>query len=339
MKYLSIILLFVAVASASAQNIEFKAANFKEDKEGLKTALEAIKKSDEFLEIGNEAVALIKNPGDNFKQALIGYKVAFDFNPDNDMLNLKIGNCYLYTTQKEKAIKYLKRAGELNSEMDPDYHFYLGQALALEGDFDKALDEFKIFKAEGKSKFVEQLKKLTSKYMKQCKYAMEAIKKPERVWIDNVASINSPADEECPSITVDGETMIFNSNRKNGHEVNELGEYDMDIYSTELNNHQWSKAKNLGAPLNTKQSEGIGGLAYDGQRMLIHKMTDGNTDIYESELNGVTWEAPIVKMAKNVNNDKNQAYACYEPNDIKVYYVQPATSRGNDIFFSGIMIK
>ena len=301
--------------------------------------MNAIKTGDELLGAGNEAVALVTDPGDNFNKALFNYLIAQKLNPDNDQLNLKIGNCYLYTTNKEKAIKHLKRAGELNSDMDPDYHFYLGHALALEEDFDKALDEFKIFKSTGKSKFVEQLKKLTSRYVKQCKEAMQAVKHPVRVWVDNVSGINSSADEENPCISIDGESMLFNSNRSNGHVPNDFLAFDTDIYSTNLSNHVWSKPKNIGAPLNTSAEEGIGGLSYDGQRMLIHKIVEGNLDVYESTLEGTTWSASKVKMAKNVNNEKDQSYGCYEPNNIKVYYVQPGVKGGGDIYFSGIMIK
>ena len=53
-------ILTVAIVSLAymvgAQNVDFKAANFKDDKEGLKKANEAIKKGDDFFELGNEAI-------------------------------------------------------------------------------------------------------------------------------------------------------------------------------------------------------------------------------------------------------------------------------------------
>ena len=92
MRYLSVILLVTAFTNVFAQNVEFKAANFKEKKEELKVVLDAMKVGDEFLELGNEAVALVKDQSDNFRKALHSYQVAYQFNPDNDQLNLKIGS-------------------------------------------------------------------------------------------------------------------------------------------------------------------------------------------------------------------------------------------------------
>jgi len=54
------ITLFFLVLNGYAQNVEFKAANFKNDKEGLKKAEDAISKGDESLVLGKEAVK--KNP-------------------------------------------------------------------------------------------------------------------------------------------------------------------------------------------------------------------------------------------------------------------------------------
>ena len=77
-----------------AQNVEFKAANFKEKKEEFKVAMEQIEKGNEFLDLANEAIALVKLPGDNFKLALQLYLKAQSLNPNNAELNMKIGNCY-----------------------------------------------------------------------------------------------------------------------------------------------------------------------------------------------------------------------------------------------------
>ena len=79
-------LLSVAIVSlaylAGAQNVEFKAANFKDDKEGLKKATEAIKKGDEYFEIANAAIFEVKAPGLNYELALQQYEKAQQFNPN-----------------------------------------------------------------------------------------------------------------------------------------------------------------------------------------------------------------------------------------------------------------
>ena len=67
--------LFTGASSFSQQNIEFKAGNFKDDKEGYKKAIEAIKTADEYRSAGNEAIYAVVIPKENFKMAIQGYDI------------------------------------------------------------------------------------------------------------------------------------------------------------------------------------------------------------------------------------------------------------------------
>ena len=320
------------------QDVEFKYANFKDDKEGLKKALDNIKSGNTESEIGNEAVALVKDPGDHFKKALINYLSANKFNPNSAKLNLKIGNCYLYTSDKAKAYTYLAKALKLNPDIDPMLHFLLGRCYQLNNEFEKSIQEYSSYEEKAKNKYVEEYKKLTAKYKKECKIGEDIIAKKLRVWVDNCTTINSNADEMAPCISADGQNMIFSSTRDNGHPKNEVGEYDADIYQSTNQGKEWSVPENMGDPLSTKEDEQASGLAYDGQRLLLFKSINGNTDIYESVLNGAKWMPPQLKMSSIVNTEFNETYACYEPNDIKIHYIfDGGKNNDKDIYFSGIM--
>ncbi|RMG79624.1 MAG: hypothetical protein D6707_07840, partial [Bacteroidetes bacterium] len=126
---------------------------------------------------------------------------------------------------------------------------------------------------------------------------------------------------------------------KNNHTPNELGEYDSDIYISEFDGKNWSAPKNAGAPLNTPQSEVASALSYDGQRLLLWKVgKDNASKIYESQLKGTSWSEPKEKMSYIVSKEQNNSYACYEPLDIKIYYV--TDKRGDkNIDFSGKMAQ
>ena len=43
-----------------------------------------------------------------YDYAIIDYKLAYKYNPYNPLLNYYLGNCYYFTDQKHKAIKYYK---------------------------------------------------------------------------------------------------------------------------------------------------------------------------------------------------------------------------------------
>ena len=247
-----------------AQNVDFKSANFKEKKEELKVIVEKIAKADAILEEANESIAMVRDPGNKFKEVLVLYKEAYAFNPNNAELNLKMGNCLLYTNEKYNAKTYLDIALELNKSISPMLNFYLGQAEQLEGNWSQAIKYYKAFEETAKNRLAAEYKKISGKYKKECKFGKEIKAAPVRAWVDNIKTINSPNDDYSPCVSADGELLMFTSNRDNGHKKNKFGEYDGDIYASTLNGRNWSKAKNVGTPLSTPNDETASSLAYDG---------------------------------------------------------------------------
>ena len=92
-KILFYIGLFASYSAFSQGNVEFKAGNFKEDKEGYKKAIESIKIADELRNVGNEAIYAVVSPEENFKMAIQSYQSAQKFNSNSAELNFKLGNC------------------------------------------------------------------------------------------------------------------------------------------------------------------------------------------------------------------------------------------------------
>jgi len=181
--------------AAQAQEVEFKAANFKEDKEGFKTAMENIGKGDEFREAGNTAFLAVENTETPFEQAIFYYKKAYAFNPLVASLNLKLGNCYLFTNQKSEAKKYIDKAFQLNKDINPMLWFYMGRTEQLNSSFKQAIKHYKTFESEAKSSTVEEYRKFTKKYIRECNTAQELEANKLRVWVDNMEDLNSPADD------------------------------------------------------------------------------------------------------------------------------------------------
>jgi outer membrane protein OmpA-like peptidoglycan-associated protein/tetratricopeptide (TPR) repeat protein len=94
--------------------------------------------------------------------------------------------------------------------------------------------------------------------------------------------INTAADESCPFIHADNQTLYFNSN---GH----LGYSDKpDLFlAKKLESGSWSEAKNLGYPINTIDDEGSLIVASDGKTAYYasdRNDTRGGLDIYTFEL-------------------------------------------------------
>lgn len=338
MKLLILITLFLGSISAFAQNVEFKSSNFKDDKEGFKTATDAIKTGDEFFEIANDAIFQVQSPGLNYDLALQQYEVAQKFNPNNAELNFKIGVCYLNSPYKEDGIKYAYKAHELNPDCNPFLYYYYGVALQLDGKYDDAVKAFEKFedvyrKADNFSKFV-------TKHKKECKIARGLVNTPIRAWVDNVTELNTANNDFAPSISTDGGEIIFTSDRPNGHEQNEVGQYDTDIYSSSLDG-KWSKPQPVKGGVNTADNEVSNNISYDGTKMLLHREDDGQTDIYQSHLNGLNWSSPE-KMPYQISNSRsNEKYAAYSSDGWSIFFARDNANRssGFDIVYSSMQSK
>lgn len=335
----SLILSGLIAHTAFGQNVEFKSSNFKDQKDELKAVEDGLKEAEEFYELGFDAIFNVKNPEDNFKKALKHYTRAQELNPNNALNNFHLGICYFYSSESYKAIPFIKKAFELDTECDPFMYYYLGAVYQLEENFDKAIDAYKLFEAEYRkaddfSKFVVQRKR-------ECAYAKERKENPERAWVDNLGVINSEYDDLAPSITTDGSQIIFSSNKPNGHSPNEFGEYDMDVYVTDFENGNWNSPKSLPGKVNSESDEVVNNLYYDGTKMLLHRDIDGQTDIFESYLNGADWMNPSQLPIQISSDRSNEKYASYNFDGYKVYFAREITSRSNgyEVMFSGLRSK
>ena len=339
MKKIFLILPTLFIHIVFSQNVEFKAANFKNDKEGLKKAEDAISKGDEFLNLGKEAVFQVQDPKLNFKKALNEYLNAQKFNPSNGLLNFKIGVCYVHSSDPFKSIEFIQKANTLDPACDPFMNYYLGYTYQLQEKFDEATKAYDAFetgykKADNFAKFVTQRKN-------ECKAAKSLKNTPIRAWVDNVTSLNSEFDDFAPSISTDGAEIVLSSNRPNGHETNEAGSYDMDIYSSSLSDGTWSIPKQLSGGINSPVDDVSNNLSYDGTKMLLHRDNNGQLDIYESKLKGSNWTDPVLAHFQISSNKSNEKYAAYGSEGWSVFFSRDNDNKSNgfDVMNSSVQSR
>ncbi|MCX6296549.1 MAG: hypothetical protein NTX97_10875 [Bacteroidetes bacterium] len=330
MKKLLYILSIIFTSSTFAQNVEFTKDNFKDDKDGLKEAKKNIEKGDELF-----AMATVF-----YKQALDPYYLAANkFNPNNALLNYKIGKCYLYSNYKLKSIPFLEKALQLNPTVDPQVHYLLGKAYHLDMQWDKAIKEFQTFQQTLKGEELALLMGDVNVHISQCLTGKEMVKNPIRVFIDNVGpEINSQYPDYGPVISADESVMLFTSRRPTttGGKIDpEINEPYEDIYISTRKDGKWGTAVNMGSPINTENHDANSGLSADGQKFLIY-IGNNNGDLYESELKGDKWSKPD-HMNKNINTSYHESSACYSPDGKSVYFVSDKPDGGlgdRDIYIS-----
>jgi outer membrane protein OmpA-like peptidoglycan-associated protein len=314
-KLIVLAITFVCVWNALGQDksVSFDKSNFKDRKDEFKTALENLEK-------GNALYALSHQ---NWSQAIEFYEKAYGFNPKNAELNYKLGDCYLHSNYKSKALKYFLESYELNPMIRRDIFFKTGYSYHVQGKFDEAIKYYEQHQKKLTAKDAEEMK-YTKKLLEECKNARELVKNPIRVWVDNLGpNVNSPYPDYGGLISADESVIIFTSRRPSETSKDLIdGMYNEDIYiSTKDENGNWTKAKPISDKINSKEHDATAGLSNDGLTLFIY-FHDGKNggDIYQSKKGENGWEKPKA-LNKNINSNKSwDTGASLSPDGKKLYF-------------------
>jgi outer membrane protein OmpA-like peptidoglycan-associated protein/tetratricopeptide (TPR) repeat protein len=314
MKKIITLLALIFSVNAFSQNVEFTKENFKEDKDGLKEAKRNIDAGDELFKQGDQF----------YKQALDPYLLANKFNPNNALLNFKIGKSYLRSNYKLKSIPHLEKAFQLDPNVDPQIHYVLGQAYHLDMQWDKAITELRKFQNGLKSDEAKELAETINKQIEECLTGKELVKHPIRVFIDNAGpEINSQYPDYGELISADESVMILTSRRPNttGAEKDPMeNEYMEDLYISTKKDGKWTPAQNMGEPVNSKRHDATAGLSPDGQILFVYLDDKGDGNIYQCTLKGDKWTSPE-KLSKNINTDFHESSASLASDGKTLYFV------------------
>lgn len=328
-KQISLILVFMLLTlSIWAQNIDFERKNFPKDQhKNLKKVISWISDGDGFYKEGLQATYL---------HALKYYLPAYQFNPNNALLNFKIGVCYLNTGQGTTALPYLKTAYALLPGIDSDILMYLAEAHHYALNTDEAEALFRQYLEGLRSGKDEDRIQYVNRQILACQISKQLIQNPIRVFIDNVGpGINTHWPEYSPVINADESVLFFTSSRDNttGGQRSKVDlQYFEDIYYSTMDNKEWSKAINPGSPLNTGDHDAVVGLSNDGNTLFLYKGENGG-DLYYSNLKGDVWTKPR-PLPGQVNTKSQEASASFSPDENVLYFTSDRKGGygGSDIY-------
>jgi outer membrane protein OmpA-like peptidoglycan-associated protein/tetratricopeptide (TPR) repeat protein len=299
--------------------VEINKKEFKQSKNGYKDAISSIKYADAYYEMGQ--------PG-AYRMALKEYLKAYEYNQHNAELNYKIGACYLYSTEKNKAIDFLDKAYKAKPGVANDIYYLLGWGNHLNYKFDEAIGYYRKHKAENpqtdsKKDRDGEIKHNVDKKINECEVGKILTANPIRVFIDNLGTtVNSKYPDYGPVITTDESLIIFTS-RREGSTDGELDPNDMlyyeDLYISYNDEKKgWSQAINMRS-LNTAGHDASVGLAPDGQILYTYKGVPDGT-LFESKLDGDNWTKPR-EMNKNINTKYHETSASISYDSKYLYFV------------------
>lgn len=194
------------------------------------------------------------------------------------------------------------QAVTLAPEYDPRAWYPLGLSQLRQAKYEQALHSFeKYLQSPGARNEAQRTR--AEQYAANARFAVEAIKKPvpfdPRPLSD---SINTSAPESLPSLTADGNILVF-TRMVNGQE---------DFYfSRRLPDGAWSKAEPL-AGINTPYNEGAQCISADGRTLVFNACNTpdgfGSCDLYLSRWENGRWSRP-----QNLGDPVNSKYLERQP--------------------------
>ncbi|MFZ9956885.1 MAG: tetratricopeptide repeat protein, partial [Flavobacteriales bacterium] len=224
---------------------------------------------------GNVSLAKSYMSLGSYSQALDELLLAIKKDPEDLKLHALIAECYLNTNEdKTKAIAHLEKVLK-GGKYDAIVLFDLGKAYAYNEELDKALEYFNRYKKEGKLK-PEDIDEVDHE-IECAQTAKELMKIPINVSFSNLGKdVNTEYFEGHPFAT-ENESAIYFTTKRKGTTGGEKGDdgFTSDVYSIDLkNNDKWSKAKNVGATINTFSLEEITSLSSNGSYLVFTMIDD-----------------------------------------------------------------
>lgn len=136
--------------------------------------------------------------------------------------------------------------------------------------------------------------------------------------------INSLESDQAPSITPNGLSLYFASNR-----TDTLGQTDIYVSHRMTLSSPWGPPQNLGATVNSTSTDSGPSFSLDGRTMFFQSGRSGNADIYMSMRtdpnNDFGWTAPV-NLGPMVNSPSGE--------NGPTYFEDPVTGVGTLIFSS-----
>jgi outer membrane protein OmpA-like peptidoglycan-associated protein/tetratricopeptide (TPR) repeat protein len=262
---------------------------------------------------------------------------------DRDFLeaHLLLGQLYSDTGEWEKAVTHYRSVVAIDQLFFPPAIYSLGRAEFRTGRYAEAMNSLEQYmKQPGAS---ARLKNEAEKMLASCRFALSfPVTMFETEPKSAGDSVNTALDEYWPSVTGDGQQLIFTREVKRaagyGRDYNRDRQEDFYISTWSMKGY-WGTARNAGAPLNTAGNEGAQSISSDGRSMFFTACDrndgQGRCDIYFSSYDGTRW-SPGINLGQPVNTAYWESQPSISPNGRMLFFVsnRPGGMGGMDIWYS-----
>jgi len=324
--YLFVSSLFISNISFGQENIEFSKKNFKDNVKALNEAKENIVKGDIFYEI---------SPG-AYRIALQFYLKAYNFNQENSELNFKIGKCYLFTDERDKAIDYLKKSFITDKKRKYPVEYYIAKAHHYNFKFNEAIESYNNFLKTASKKNKKKFSNPVFKEIAESEKAKVSVYDTIAVVNNLGPEINSKYGDYSPVLSSKDNKLYFTSRRKSS-DNKELGfdsvdfQYFEDVYVGiyDTKSGIWKSEGSL-LEINDKLSHNA--VIYKIDTVEIYYRAENSGDLFFKYGNNKTERFP-----EPINSEFNESSAVFSSDGKTLFFVSDREKDnygGKDIYFS-----
>jgi Tol biopolymer transport system component len=268
--------------------------------------------------------------------------------PNTGSILYHLGQCYYTIQQYDEALNYLQKAEQIDTNANEDLHLTFGLVYQQEDLIDNAMTEFKWHKRKYSNNPKKCKDDEIDHLIGECVLAKQLEGHPVNVTIKNAGeAINTEYNDKSPSVTADGRTLIFTSDRPL-LVGNMQASADPNMVFDNVYMCTWDTAKNdwgLSYPIQGDVNEAYAhtactSISPDGSTIFLYKNNPHGAslggDIYTSKVSKKGKWAEPVPVGKPVNTSYYEDGACVSPDGNTLYFVseRPGGYGSADIYKS-----
>lgn len=199
----------------------------------------------------------------------------------------------------------------------------LGKLELYDRNYDEAIKCFETYLKLDKRESETELD--AKRGLKTARFRKEALAHPVPFNPQNLgAAVNSRDDEYLPSLTADGQTLVFTRRFPRKATTTANTKEEEDLYVSTLNNGQWSHAERMPEPVNSTDNEGAQCISQDGRIMFYTACNrndgGGRCDLYMCVNKSGRWSKPR-NLGSAVNSGAWEGQPTFSIDGRTLYFV------------------